>query len=250
MRDYEHIRRAEGRVESSPAYFWSLPFPAAAPPLAPYWAFRAVAYQALLASEPLDQGPRDILDLGAGNGWLANRLALLGHRLTAVDLLTNTWDGLGTLAHYRVPILGVQAEYDALPFAPAQFDIIVFNASFHYSVDYQQTLMEVLRCLRPIGLIVAAATAIYTNATSGKQMLAEQAAQFQRQYGTPSTSLKSQGFLTWALLNELAASQNVSVEAVKLSYGWRTTISRLVGRLQLRRELASFALLRFTRGPA
>ena len=42
--------------------------------------------------------------------------------------------------HYPVTFAVVQADFDALPFAPAQFDLVVFNGSLHYSPDPAATL--------------------------------------------------------------------------------------------------------------
>src|SRR5437868_5658951 len=65
-----------------------------------------------------DQGPAEarrslrILDLGAGNGWLANRLAERGHRVIAVDLLDDPLDGLGAARHYAAAFSALLAEFD------------------------------------------------------------------------------------------------------------------------------------------
>ncbi len=93
-----------------------------------------------------------ILDLGAGNCWMSFRLALSGYRPVAVDLLTNDHDGLGAATHYRkhlnILFPRFQAEMEYLPFQGEQFDAIIFNASFHYSEDYEATLREALRCVK------------------------------------------------------------------------------------------------------
>ena len=58
----------------------------------------------------------DILDIGAGNGWLSNRLAQKGHRPVAVDIFTDGLDGLGAARHYGMSFPLVEAEFDRLPF--------------------------------------------------------------------------------------------------------------------------------------
>src|SRR6266496_969479 len=67
--EYMKIRRAEGRGSQDPAYYRALPFHHDS-----QWRIRAATYQ-YLESRLLPERALDILDLGAGNGWLSNRLA-------------------------------------------------------------------------------------------------------------------------------------------------------------------------------
>ena len=60
-----------------------------------------------------------MLDVGAGNGWLSSRLSELGHDAVAVDLDDDSGDGLGAGAG-RKPFPLVQADFDAMPFAPGR----------------------------------------------------------------------------------------------------------------------------------
>ena len=105
------------------------------------WRVRRETYHHLLghvlAAGPL---PLHVLDLGAGSGWLSHRLTALGHRAVAVDALDDEVDGLGAARHYPTAFASVQADFDALPFAPGQFDLVVFNGSLHYAADTAATL--------------------------------------------------------------------------------------------------------------
>ena len=78
-------------------------------------------------------GAMRVLELGAGCAWLSYRLATHGYRVVAVDRLDDEADGLGACRHYPIAFPAVQADFDALPFEPYQFDVVVFNASLHYS---------------------------------------------------------------------------------------------------------------------
>jgi SAM-dependent methyltransferase len=104
-------------------------------------------------------------------------LAQLGHHPIAVDLQTNSFDGLGAAIHYQhsLPKLfpRFQAELDRLPFANGQFDCAIFNASFHYSENYDRTLAETIRCLRPGGTIVIADSPLYSREEVGLQLVEE-----------------------------------------------------------------------------
>ena len=89
MRDYESIRRAEGRGSDDPAYYRALPFEDLTDRFRSDWQIRATSFRALVRhvlepAEARQRGPLRVLDLGAGSGWLSNRLAQRGHaaRLT------------------------------------------------------------------------------------------------------------------------------------------------------------------------
>ena len=141
-----------------------------------------------------------ILDLGAGNGWLSYRLARQGHFPVAVDLITNNQDGLQAAEHYRQALPELfprfQAEIDNLPFADEQFDLTIFNASFHYSENYETTMAEALRCTRPGGTVLVADHCGTAMNRAGVRMLDERRALFIRRYGFPFDDLKSREYLT------------------------------------------------------
>jgi SAM-dependent methyltransferase len=135
------------------------------------WSLRAKTFR-FLRNEILSKTaaerntPLTILDLGAGNGWMSYRLARMGHRPVAVDLLTNSTNGLGAAVNFRreLPELfpRFQAEFDNLPFADGQFDCAIFNASFHYSEHFDRTIAEAVRCLRPGGVLAIADSPTYS----------------------------------------------------------------------------------------
>ncbi len=107
---------------------------------------------------------------------------------------------MGAAKHYkqRLPSLfpRFQAELDNLPFADGQFDLVIFNASFHYSENYEKTLAEALRCARRNGTVLIADTPWYSDERSGRRMLEERRALFIKRYGFPSDELKSLEYLT------------------------------------------------------
>ena len=215
IREYESIRSAEGRGSCDPAYYLALPYQDLSRRMTAQWAIRARTFETMERKivRPVaarQARPLHVLDLGAGNGWLSYRLALAGHAPIAVDMLTNTTDGLGASAHYasHLPAMfpRVQAVVDQLPFPSSSFDLAIFNASFHYSQNYQETLAEALRCLRPGGLIVTADTPWYAHERSGEAMVREKHARFRALYGFPSASIPSQEFLTPQRLNALAGA--------------------------------------------
>lgn len=248
IRDYEHIRRMEGRGSSDPAYYRALPFAPAASPFYSDWRMRLRSYTTFLAQilEPVERRaaqPLNILDLGAGNCWLSNRLCQRNHCLTAVDLIVNSFDGLGAYIHYDRPFLPLQAEFEYLPLAERQYDLAIFNASLHYAEHYDSVLAEVLRVLKPGGLLVIMDTPFYLEPASGEQMVRERSSQFQQTYGTASNSLASENFLTPARLADMSAAFELRWEMVHPRLSLREALKRRVSGWRARREPARFPLV-------
>jgi SAM-dependent methyltransferase len=248
IRDYERIRAAEGRGSQEAHYYLGLPYKDRSGHNTAQWKIRARTFAYLtkyILPRNIGAGGR-ILDIGAGNGWLSYRLALLGLRPAAVDLLSNDHDGLGAARHYvcRLPesFPRFQAESAALPFASGQFEAVIFNASFHYAENYRDTMAEALRCLKQSGVIIIADTPWYSVELAGERMVAERREAFLRQYGTPSDSIHSQEYLTDARLRELEQDLDIRWEQHAPFYGIRWSLRPVIARLRQRREPASFRI--------
>jgi ubiquinone/menaquinone biosynthesis C-methylase UbiE len=250
--DYERIRFKEGRGSRNEDFYLGLPFEDTSGRNSKQWKIRARSYRCLIDEvlRPLRQGER-ILDLGAGNGWMSFRLALAGFRPVAVDLLTNEQDGLAAAAHYHrhlpEPFPRFQAEMTRLPFQDEQFDAIVFNASFHYSEDYEASLCEALRCLRIGGTVVISDTPWYSREESGREMVAERHAAFQQKFGTASDSIPSLEYLTDQRLRLLEEKLSVQWNIYKPRYGLKWALRPFLARLRRRREPSRFRIYTATK---
>ena len=251
MREYQTVREAEGRGSDSAAYYLALPYQDLSGRNSEQWAIRAQTYRYLehkLLPEIESRVARElkVLDLGAGNGWMSYRLALRGHSPVAIDLLISERDGLAAAAHYRGTLTQLfplfQAELDRLPFADNQFDLAIFNASFHYSEDYVETLGEAIRCLRPGGTVVLADTAWYKRERSGRQMLAERQKAFAERYGFPSDAITSLEFLTDTRLAEMEQHFGFSWKAHSPFYGLRWAMRPVLAKLKGKREPSRFRI--------
>jgi SAM-dependent methyltransferase len=187
-----------------------------------------------------------ILDLGAGNGWMSYRLALLGHHPIAVDLLTNDQDGLGAATHYSKRIRPlfplVQAELDRLPFPSSIFDLVIFNASFHYSENYERTFAEALRCTRPGGSIVIADTPWYAQEESGRRMIKEKHKRFSATYGFASDSISNLEYLTPGRLYKLQKLFKLEWSCIKPFYGFGWSLRPLRAKFKGRRPPSQFRI--------
>ncbi len=242
VQDYETVRRFEGRGSTDKSYYRTLPYRQSSD-----WHIRAASFNAfikqIIASLEKNKMPLRILDLGAGNGWLSNRLASRGHAVAAVDLTANDFDGLGCYRFYDPAFLPVQAEFDDLPFLDNSVDVVLFNASLHYSVSYEQTLRESLRVLDVEGRLVVLDSPVYWDAGSGSSMVREREEQFRQRYGFPSDNLQSENYLTYSKLNELGAELNLAWRFIKPFYGLRWMIRPIVAKFLGRREPAKFHVI-------
>lgn len=244
LADYTRIRHAEQRGSDDPAYYLALPDCPPDHPIAAQWALRRRTFAAFTRRvlPRLGSGLR-VVDLGAGVGWLSHRLAQLGHHPMAVDLTTDDRDGLGAGRHYSPAWPRVQAEFDRLPLAAEAADLVIFNASLHYSTDYEVTLAEALRVLTPGGTVAVVESPIYRRPESGRRMVEERRADFARRYGTRSEALPSRDYLTWEGIEDLGRRLGIRFQVITPWYGWRWALRPWIARLRRHREPSRFAIL-------
>jgi SAM-dependent methyltransferase len=249
MGDYERIRAAEGRGSRTPDFYLNLPYKDASGRNQKQWAIRARTFRYLtrhlLRPSPAD-APLRVLDIGAGNGWLSFRLSLSGYEPVAVDLLTNAFDGLGAATHFRYLMTQLfprfQAETAHLPFGNDQFDVAIFNASFHYSEDYRASLSEALRCIKTGGMVVICDSPWYAADESGKRMVEERHRHFRSTFGTASDSIRSLEYLTDDRLEDMERSLSIRWEVHTPWYGIRWAARPLIAKLRGRREPSRFRI--------
>lgn len=252
VEDYERIRSEEGRGSRKEDFYLALPYKDTSGRNTGQWKIRGRSYKCLIEDvlKPLGQCAR-ILDLGAGNGWMSYRLALAGFRPVAVDLLTNERDGLAAAVHYHgylnEPFPRFQAEMTRLPFGKEQFDAIVFNASFHYSEDYEASLREALRCLRIGGKVIISDSPWYSREESGREMIAERHATFLQKFGTASDAIPSLEFLTDQRLRALEEQLSIRWTIYKPQYGLTWALRPFLARLCRRREPSRFRIYAATK---
>ena len=240
---YRAVRAKEGHRSAAADYYRRLPTVPPGDPRAADWQIRRETYHHLLghvlAAGPL---PLHVLDLGAGSGWLSHRLSALGHRAVAVDVLDDDVDGLGAARHYETAFPVVQADFDALPLAPAQFDLIVFNGSLHYAPDMAATLERAHRMLAPGGALVVMDSPMFCADRDGSLMVRDALYRFVSVCGVADAAAQGIGYLTFATLATIAERLQLRPEFVpsRGSLGWR--LRRSLARVRLRRAPAAFGL--------
>lgn len=257
--EYGAHRAAEGRAHGD-AEMLALPYLAAGP-LARQWAVRARSFDAFvrLVLEPVRQetagrAPR-LLDLGAGNGWLSYRAALAGCDAVAVDLRDDQVDGLGAASAYQRALEAfaetagslrrVAASFDALPLPPADFDVVVFNASLHYALDLGVVLREARRALRPGGRLVVLDSPFYSRDAAGAAMVAEKHRDAAARFGERADALMALPFveyLTPARLADASAGLGLTWRRHRVRYPLWYEARPLLAWLGRRRAPSRFDL--------
>jgi SAM-dependent methyltransferase len=244
MHQYRLVREREGYRVSSPEYYRMLPCVRPDDPHAAEWRIRRESFQHLLrwALPLVGSDPIRVLDVGAGNGWLSHRLAELGHEVAAVDCLDDDEDGLGACRHYATTFARIQADFDALPLAPAQFDLVVFNGSLHYSPNVCATLAQAHRVLAPGGTLVAMDSPTFRHENDGHAMVAEKLRRFRSEYGLSDIVHPSIGFLTLDCLAKATVPLGLSGRFLRSRgpLGWRAR--RELAWIRLRRAPAAFGV--------
>ena len=240
VRQYRCVRQREGYRVSTPDYYRMLPSVPPDDPHAQNWALRRESYGHL--ERLLADGRCRVLDLGAGNGWLSHRLASLGHRVVAVDVLDDQEDGLGACRHYPTSFPCVQADFDALPFAPSQFDCVAFNGSLHYAANAAATLERACRMLVPGGAIVVMDSPMFHSESDGHAMVAEKLRRFRAEYGLTEIVHPNVGFFTFASLVRTFGRLGLRERFIpsRGPFIWR--LRREIGRIRLRRAPAAFGV--------
>jgi len=244
VRQYRAVRDRDGHRRPSPPEFYRLlPNVGRDDPHAAEWLVRRETYHHLLR-HVLASGPQPgrVLDLGAGTAWLSHRLAALGHLVVAVDIIDDELDGLGASRHYAAPFVAVQADFDALPFAPAQFDLVVFNGSLHYAHDAAATLAGAHRMLAAGGALVVMDSPFFAAAEAGAAMVDEKFRRFAADLGVAGTLRGGDGYLTFARLRAVADALDLQPQFVPSRGSWLWRMKRQIGRLRLGRAPAAFGL--------
>lgn len=249
LTQYRAIRRRDGHGAMTVDDYRRLPDVHAAHPAATEWRIRRESWlvlRHLLRSggsgfRPAYRGSLRVLDVGAGNGWLSNRLCREGHAPVAVDLNVDAVDGLGACRAYESAFPVVQADFDALPLAPGQFDVVVMNASLHYAPDPAHTLAEASRTAAAGSPLVVMDSPVVVNDEEGEAMVTRQLADMQQRFGIAPVR-SGLGYLTLTRLQDAAGrvGRRARFMASRGPVRWR--IGRWWDRWRLGRHPAVFGV--------
>lgn len=247
-REYARHRAGEGRAVRGDQ-LRSLPYLAEGT-LARQWAVRARSFDALVdrVLKPMSSmGPINVLDLGAGNGWLCHRMAAYGNRAIAIDIRDDEVDGLGAATDFMIdaaaPFRCVKASFDSLPFHENRFDLTIFNASLHYATDLHRVLTEASRVTRSGGYVAVLDSPFYRCDQDGRDMVAEKVAEGAFRFGASAEVLLTQNFIEYLTAERLAAAQPALCwTRHRVTYPLWYELRPLLAWLQRRRKPSRFDL--------
>ena len=159
-----------------------------------------------------------------------------------MDAIDDEIDGLGATRHYATDSVAVQADFDALPFAPGQFDLVVFNGSLHYAADTAATLEQAHRMLAPEGVLVVMDSPMFRADGDGSAMVGATLQRFKDDCGCSDVVQPGAGYLTFSRLAGVAEKLALRPRFVpsRGPLGWR--LRRSVSRVRLGRAPAAFGL--------
>lgn len=256
--EYAAVRIAEGRGTIARADLRALPWPGPLTPMAWEWLIRSASFETFLDGvlRPIQaqRAVPQILDLGAGVGWLSHRLAWEGCHALAMDACADPLVGLGAATGFlqadgRVDgesgvapgtMTLALADFNRVPLTDASVDLVVFNASLHYGADLAGALKEAERLLAPDGRIAVIDSPFYENVSAGRSMAAAQQATFRERTGKASDAQGGVAFLTRADLAQAGSATGLRWRYLEPHRGWRWKLRRSWRRLRLGRESAAF----------
>lgn len=130
-----------------------------------YWQYRAATFGTKPPEELLDlgreaapwlpEGTLRVLDVGTGPGTVAMAMALLGHRVTGVDLTSN----MLRKARENAAAMGLDIDFfntaaGALPFADESFDVVISRNLTWALPEPEETFRQWKRVLKPGGRLI------------------------------------------------------------------------------------------------
>ncbi len=98
----------------------------------------------------------EVLEVGAGKGWTSRRILEIYPQveLTATDINEKSVEAFRDMRkQYGRRLYVKKADVRKLPFDRSSFDIVIADHVLHYVQDYNQALQQLLRVLRPGGLL-------------------------------------------------------------------------------------------------
>lgn len=125
------------------------------------WRLRRYDWDVVERTVKNQGGQLRTLDVGAWNGWLSNRLAALGHEVTAVDYFDDPYDGLGAMQFYPRRWRAIQMDLRDLALLDERFDVVILNRCTHFFAEPAAFARQARLRLAPGGLLLMTGLPFY-----------------------------------------------------------------------------------------
>lgn len=200
---YDAVRLREGWASETPDYYLNLPFRDLSGRHAHEWQLRAQSFRFLQNWLKKNYGSRNlrILDIGAGSGWMS-RLLADQHEVFALDVNAGP-HGLAALPFGQRCFMAAQAELERFPLAGNSFDLVIANASLHYTHDLLQVFKQVSNVLRPGGKFLVMDSPVYPTGEAAR-VAHQRSRAYYAQHGVPELA-NNYGGLTEELFTQASA---------------------------------------------
>jgi SAM-dependent methyltransferase len=149
---YLRVREKEGRVYTD-NIVRDLPIVPDGYPLADEWKARSASASRLRRYLARFSRRLTILDLGCGNGWLANLLAQSAHKVVGLDHNIYELKQAARVFSKNTDVLFMEADIFSAPFERESFDIVILASSIQYFSDLHMLFRTLCKYLSGPGEI-------------------------------------------------------------------------------------------------
>lgn len=190
-------RRAEGKHGLKVTAYEQLPYSGAAdaqPSMRLEWRLRGYDL-ALIEASLAGRAEQRVLDLGAWNGWLSNRLAVAGHCVTAADYFADAHDGLRARRFYRAEWRALQLDLRDVSVLDETFDLVVVNRCLAFFTDPVAYLASLKPLVAPGGQMLVTGLQFFWAPAAKARRVADDRRRHRQQYGFELFLFPTRGYL-------------------------------------------------------
>ncbi|MFT6209533.1 MAG: 2-polyprenyl-3-methyl-5-hydroxy-6-metoxy-1,4-benzoquinol methylase [Bacteroidia bacterium] len=148
-----------------------------------------------------------VLEIGAWNGWLSNRLALSGATVCAIDYFKDPYDGLAAKTHYpNSNWTTIQMDCEDLTVFRPGFQFIIFNWHLMTCSEPWKVIEQAIQLLANDGVLIILGFLVVKKTDDTEAYFKQVSNQFQKEYKLPFGLRPFTGYFTPIDLNHLRNS--------------------------------------------
>lgn len=155
-----------------------------------------------------------LLDVGAWNGWLSNRMADDGHSVTAIDYFVDEFDGLGAKKFYSTPWQAIQMDLKDLHVLDENFDVIILNRCLQFFPKPVAYVALAKAKLAAGGLLIVTGMELFRDPRVKAALVADMLHVHRQRYGFELFLTPTKGYLDFEDKAQLQA-QGVQVKVYR-----------------------------------